>query len=155
MTRTKILSKIPFLCHNYGQAMSKWLLGDVKLAKMASRWCQPQYYEEPMSWDPRVSACMNRALKSQNNWKQASNNRNKGISQEKAEMTTSGFWNNNCLISAISNSPHIINILIHKSNVLTYVFKYYLLTEFFCSPCHLGILAFCGFPKQTSTESFS
>ena len=45
----KISPKTPFLCHNFGQAMSKWLLGDVKLAKMASRRCQTQYYEEPRS----------------------------------------------------------------------------------------------------------
>ena len=40
-----------FICHNFGQAMSKWLLGDVKLAKMAFWQCQTQYYEEPRSWD--------------------------------------------------------------------------------------------------------
>ena len=55
----KILQKKKtFLCHNFCQAMSKWLLGDFKLAKMSSRRCQTQYYEEPRSWDPRVSACM-------------------------------------------------------------------------------------------------
>ena len=35
--------------------MPQFWPGDVK---MASRRCQTQYYEEPRSWDPRVSACM-------------------------------------------------------------------------------------------------
>ena len=59
----KISPKTPFLCHNFGQAMSKWLLGDVKLAEMASGRCQTQNYEEPRSWDPRVSACLVRSMR--------------------------------------------------------------------------------------------
>ena len=53
----KISPKHHFYATNLARRC-QWLLGNFKLPKMASRRCQTQYYKEPGSWDPRVSAHM-------------------------------------------------------------------------------------------------